>query len=58
MLTYCGREYATDNTPENVKQIADYTCPSNNEEDTCYFESLISKNLIQGSIVSLIKSCK
>ncbi|MDG6119826.1 Cof-type HAD-IIB family hydrolase [Lactococcus formosensis] len=32
MLTYCGRGYAMDNAPENVKQTADYTCPSNNED--------------------------
>ena len=32
MLNYCGRGNAMDNAPENVKQTADYTCPSNNED--------------------------
>lgn len=32
MLTYCGRGYAMDNALKNIKQIADYTCRSNNED--------------------------
>lgn len=32
MLQYCGRSYAMDNAPDEVKKVADYICPSNNED--------------------------
>lgn len=32
MLQYCGRGYAMDNSPENVKEVADYVCPSNDKD--------------------------
>ncbi|WP_086348550.1 Cof-type HAD-IIB family hydrolase [Candidatus Enterococcus clewellii] len=32
MLEYCGRGYAMDNAPDNVKAIADYVCPSNDKD--------------------------
>ncbi|WP_291291928.1 Cof-type HAD-IIB family hydrolase [Enterococcus sp.] len=32
MLQYCGRGYAMDNAPANVKAAADYVCPSNDED--------------------------
>lgn len=28
MLKYCGKGYAMDNAPENIKKAADYICPS------------------------------
>ncbi|WP_265455488.1 Cof-type HAD-IIB family hydrolase [Enterococcus sp. HY326] len=32
MLAYCGRGYAMENAAANVKAVADYICPSNDEE--------------------------
>ena len=32
MLSYCGKGYAMDNAPDNVKKIADYVCPSNDDD--------------------------
>ena len=32
MLQYCGRSYAVDNAPQNVKDAAKYTCLSNNND--------------------------
>lgn len=32
MLEYCGIGYAMDNAPENVKEVADYVCPSNDKD--------------------------
>ena len=32
MLKYCGRGYAMENAPDNVKKAADYICPSNNQD--------------------------
>ncbi|MGG5358466.1 Cof-type HAD-IIB family hydrolase [Enterococcus sp. DIV0240a] len=32
MLAYCGRGYAMENAPDNVKEAADYVCPSNDED--------------------------
>ncbi len=32
MLAYCGRGYAMDNAPDNVKEAADEICPSNDED--------------------------
>lgn len=32
MLSYCGRGYAMSNAPQNVKEAADYICPSNDED--------------------------
>lgn len=36
MLEYCGISYAMENAPDNVKEVADYVCPSNDEDGgTC-----------------------
>lgn len=32
MLAYCGRGYAMSNASRNVKEAADYSCPSNDED--------------------------
>ncbi|NLL33219.1 MAG: HAD family hydrolase [Enterococcus cecorum] len=32
MLKYCGRSYAMQNAPENVKEAAKFVCPSNEED--------------------------
>lgn len=32
MLEYCGMSYAMENAPDNVKEVADYICPSNNDD--------------------------
>lgn len=32
MLEYCGRSYAMENAPDNVKAVADFVCPSNNND--------------------------
>ena len=32
MLKYCGESYAMDNAAQNVKDVAKYICPSNNED--------------------------
>lgn len=32
MLKYCGQSYAMANAPENVKSIAKFVCPSNDED--------------------------
>lgn len=32
MLKYCGLSYAVDNAPQNVKDSAKFTCPSNNND--------------------------
>lgn len=32
MLEYCGIGYAVDNAPDHVKKVADYICPSNDED--------------------------
>lgn len=32
MLRYCGHSYAMGNAPQNVKEAAKYTCPSNEED--------------------------
>lgn len=32
MLQYCGRSYAMENAPENVKKAAKYVCPSNEDD--------------------------
>lgn len=32
MLEYCGFGYAMENAPDNVKEVADYVCPSNDED--------------------------
>ena len=32
MLKYCGESYAMANAPQEVKNAAKYTCPSNNDD--------------------------
>lgn len=32
MLEYCGISYAMENAPDNVKEVADYVYPSNDED--------------------------
>lgn len=32
MLEYCGVSYAMENAPDNVKKVADFICPSNNDD--------------------------
>lgn len=32
MLEYCGMSFAMENAPDNVKEVADYVCPSNNDD--------------------------
>lgn len=32
MLEYCGSGYAMENAPDNVKEAADFVCPSNNDD--------------------------
>ena len=32
MLNYCSYSYAMENAPQNVKDAAKYTCPSNEED--------------------------
>lgn len=32
MLKYCGESYAMSNAPQNVKDVAKYVCPSNNDD--------------------------
>lgn len=32
MLDYCGFGYAMENAPNNVKEVADYVCPSNDDD--------------------------
>lgn len=32
MLEYCGVSYAMENAPDNVKAVADFICPSNNDD--------------------------
>lgn len=32
MLQYCGHSYAMENAPQNVKDAAEYVCPSNEED--------------------------
>lgn len=32
MLEYCGISYAMENAPDNVKEVADYICPSNDHD--------------------------
>ena len=32
MLKYCGESYAMANAPQEVKNVAKYTCPSNNDD--------------------------
>lgn len=32
MLEYCGMSYAMENAPEEVKEVADFICPSNDDD--------------------------
>lgn len=45
MISYCGRGYAMENAPDNVKKAADYICPSNDEDGVLVIlDQLFPKN--------------